>query len=99
MKKYLLGFFLLILCLFISPSTMFLKANSSSQELEISTYYPDGVIEYKDLTNINHLTVNNDFIAYTLSDSELYIVNKTNRTTIKFDSFESIYQIKFVNNY
>lgn len=99
MKKYLLGFFLLIICLFISPSTMFLRANStSSQELEISTYYPNGVIEYQDLTNINHLTVNNDFIAYTLSSHEIYVLNKNTRTTLKFDTFSSIHQIKFVHN-
>ena len=77
MKKYILGFLLLLMCLFLSPANTLSHAEAPKENtLVINTLYPEGVLDYHNLTNIDKVTANDNYIAYTLSSNEINIFNK-----------------------
>ncbi|MGN0960712.1 MAG: hypothetical protein ACI4PF_00765 [Christensenellales bacterium] len=99
MRKYLLGILLLLISIFSVPNTTYVKAeNLEDNEIVINTLYPNGVLDYQNLTSISQVSVNNNYIAYTLDNTSLTILNKVNRKVTSANNFTYIYDIKFVEN-
>lgn len=98
MKKYLLGIFLLILSVFTLPITQIVSAETANTEININTLYPNGVLDYHNLDNISQMTVNDEYIAYTLDNSSIKIFNKDTRQVIEVDNFTNITELKYTKN-
>ena len=97
MKKIFLGAIILFLCMFICPLGVKTKAETE-QSHTVETLYPNGILYYQNLANIDQLSVSNNFIAYNLAPTEITILNKNSQTTTKVTSFDNIFYIKFVNS-
>ena len=67
MKKYLLGILLLLVSIIIMPNTINIQAETTNN-IVINTLYPEGVLDYHNLTDVNQMTINDKYIAYTLDN-------------------------------
>jgi len=97
MKKYGIFLLLLLVSILLTPFSYDVKA-LDEDSLKIETYYPKDVLDYADLTDIKHFSINDNAIAYTLNGQELLIYNKTNKTTSTITGFTDIKLIKYVNS-
>lgn len=93
MKKVILGLFLV--CLSIITAVFLpcpVKANEDN--IKINTIYPEGVLDYVNLTNINCFDINNDYICYSLNDNNLHIYNLHDKNETVLEGFNKINKIK-----
>lgn len=108
MKKFLIVIIMLFLSIFTLSSPILTNAESEENiEPAINIFYPDGILEYADLDEIDNVTTNTKYIAYTTSSKTINIINKNSRedtyaiTTYSNNniskSFNSIKNIKLVN--
>lgn len=96
MKKFLLGILLLISSFFIMPSSLSVNAESTTQLLDISTVYPKEVEDYHDLSEISHMSADDNYIAYTLNNIDIIVYQKVNKKTFTISGFTGIKDIKLV---
>ena len=93
MKKVILGLF--FVCLSIITAVFFsCPVNASDKDITINTIYPEGVLDYVNLTNINCFDINNDYICYSLNDNNLHIYNLHDKNEIVLGGFHKISNIK-----
>ena len=92
MKRYLFAIFVIFSCLFFAPPKII--SHAETQSLEFNTLYPANIIDYKDLSNISKIAVNNDYIAYTQDNTTLYIYNKETKTTNTITKLTNIVKVK-----
>ena len=99
MKKWLGLLLILILSIFVGYSTpIFSYAEETTEELEISTYYPENVLYYQNLDNINNISVNEQYIAFNLNNTSLNVLNKSTKELIKINNYDTIVDFKFISN-
>ncbi len=96
MKKFLVGILLLIACFCVAPTTIFSQAEENDN-IEFSTLYPENVLYYQDLNNIDNIAVNSNYIAYNLSNTKLNILNQSTRQLTTIDTFTKLIDFKFVS--
>lgn len=97
MKKILLAITALLLSFLFLPNTSIVRAEESNTSLEVNTLYPENILDYHNLTDIEESTMNDNYIAYTLN-SQLIIFNKNNKQSIYIDDYRNIVEIKFINH-
>lgn len=97
MKKIILSLILVFLCVIITP---FFTIVYADEDVKINTIYPENIIDYEDLTNIEHLTIDNQNVAYVTSntDEKITIINKTTREKIYINDITNILDMKFFNS-
>ncbi len=100
MKKFALAIFILLFGLFFAPNKYIVSAEETQGETNnspiVNTIYTDGILEYKNLTNISKLAINDTYIAYSLDKNNIEILNKESKSTVKITNFGNIHKIKFV---
>ena len=99
MKKWLGFLLILISFIFVGNSTIFSYAEETEEEIIISTLYPENVLYYQNLDNIDNIAVNDNFIAYNQSSTKLSILNKETKNLIEINNFTNILDFKFVSNH
>ena len=99
MKKWLGFLLILISFIFVGNSTIFSYAEETEEEIKISTLYPENVLYYQNLDNIDNIAVNDNFIAYNQSSTKLSILNKETKNLIEINNFTNILDFKFVSNH
>lgn len=100
MKKFALAIFILLFGLFFAPNKYMVSAEETLEEtnssIVVNTIYTDGILEYKNLTNISKLAINDTYIAYSLDRNNIDILNKETKETVTITDFGNIHKIKFV---
>ena len=97
MKKYGIFLLLLLVSLLLTPFSYAANA-TAEEEIKIETYYPQDILDYADLTNITHFSIEDNAIAYTLNGQDLLIYNKMDKTTSTITGFTNIQLIKYIKN-
>lgn len=98
MKKRFIFLLLLLVSLILTPLSFEVNA-SNEEELKIDTYYPKDVLDYADLTDIKHFSISENYIAYTLDNTNLTIYNKTLKQTSTISNFTNIKLIRYAFDY
>ena len=98
MKKWLGFLLVLISFIFVGNSTILSYAEEPDETIKISTLYPDNVLYYQNLDNIDNIAVNSNYIAYNQSNNKISILNKETKNLIEVDNFTNILDFKFVSN-
>lgn len=98
MKKIIVAIFVLLFGLFFAPNNFVVSADILDKNPNVQTIYTDDVLDFKNLNDISLLAVNEKYIAYSNSNTEVTLFNKTTKTYTKNETFENIFSINFVEN-
>jgi len=101
MKKIILRLLLISILILTSIVSINSSAETVSEEttsLNIETFYPNNILDYQNLQDISYVATHSDYLAYTISNNYLYILNKNTRQSITLTDFSNIYDIKFINS-
>lgn len=99
MKRFLVITILLIVSILVCIDKAFnpvLAEDLDHNELTINTLYPNNILEYQDLSTIEFVTINDNYIAYNTTKSELIIFDKTSKKYFTSSEFNNIFKIKYV---
>ena len=96
MKKVILGLFLLVVS--ILPCFFSYAYVYAEQDEQISTIYPNNVLDYVNLDNISAFDINEKYISYTTNKVDLNIYNIDTKENRLVKGFNSITRIKFAGN-
>lgn len=100
MKKFALAIFILLFGLFFAPNKYIASAEETPETTDnsivIDTIYTDGILEYRNLSNISKVAVNDKYIAYSLDNNNLDILNKETKESFNITNFGNIHKIKFI---
>ena len=99
MKKIFFSIIIVLSMLILSPNNISIQANTVEESsLNVKTIYPDGILGYENLSSISSISTNNNYIAYTLDNSNIKVFNSETREIIELNGFNNIYDFKFVDD-
>lgn len=98
MKKFVWCMFLLLFSLLLQPTFSLQVSAETQKNLNIKTYYPENILDYADLTNVSFFSNNDNYIAYTLDNTNLIVFEKATRKYTTITGFNTITKIKYIDN-
>lgn len=99
MKKLIVLLFISILGFLIGyQAPNFSYAEELNEDFTISTFYPNNVLFYQNLTNLDNISVSEKYIAYNTDNTTLNLLNKSSKQLINITNFNNILDFKFVSN-
>ena len=99
MKKKLLILLLILLSAILiqyTPTITYAEESVGEDSFVVNTLYPEGVLDYQNLENINCIDLSSNYIAYSINTNSLHIINKETKHKITINNFTNIYDIKFI---